>query len=1285
MALVKIQVRRDTAANWTATNPVLAVGEPGLETDTGKVKYGDGVRNWNTLPYSSGVALGSSTPPAAGTAAAGTSETAARADHSHALPSNLSATTVATTGNATVGGSLTVSGPLVGGVHKHTAADIDNLSSAVFARIVSAIKAGPNVTLAADSAAETLTISSSGITTVPLAITANPADVTSTDGSASFTATASGGSSPPTYSWQSSSNAGVSWSDVPNSGGSSLRLTGLTAANDGTLYRLQASSGGELVYSASATLRTAQIAITSQPPDATVNIGELVRLAATAVAGTAQVFYQWQRRGSPSEDWVVLPEATQSVFAFATTAATDADGDQYQCIASALGATATSRTATVVVRASPPSIVVQPENTQDSSGAATFSVTVTGGDGSLTYEWQRLGGSSSSWTQSSAFAAIASGTSGVSGQDTATLSLTGQGATQHLRGYRLKATDGLGRFAMSSAATLRTLSLTITGSPSNVAATDGSTLAANAFQAAGTADGGVTYQWQKSVDNGATYTNISGATSANYGGIAVAFADDGADFRCAITGDGQTLFTSSANLAVTAPALSITVQPTDVTTSGGTATVSFSHTGGPSVTPAVRWEYRAPGGQWGPFVGATSTTLVLTNWTVANNGWQLRGFVQRGPSFAQTNVITVTVPGVLFTLQPLSATKATGEAVTFSMDFTPVACPSPSIQWQQRTSSTGSWSNVSGATAKTLTLSSLTTGSSGYQYRAGVTCSGTTTHSDVATLTVTVPPLIITTQPTDATAALGQATFTFAFAGGDSSGSAIIWERNPPGGAWSIISGAAFNTLIVSGITASASGTQYRATVTKGGQSATTRSAVLSVSGAFITLNPVDAIAVNGSASFTFDFSTASCADPSILWEKKQTAATAWEPISTATGKTLALQYLAPSDSNVQYRASVSCGDSTSYSSAATLTVPSYEFFFSQPGSMSVKTGESVTFSFQGRFPASEYKARWQSRKVGATNWTYYTPASQSQQSVTFEANPQAHHSTEWRVEIALPGGGRLYSDVATLTVDLATSSIAVDVAGTSDLIGIAYAQGAFVALTSDQTALIRRSTNNGKSWTLSFLPSSQYWDGVVATSQGTLIAYATGTIGSYIGSGGRWIAREIAQPATLAISSDGGATWRGAAFPFFVGGGLRLFSFPYQNAVVAFYLVDDPGSGGSPYYNSTSVGSAMRMAVSLDNGTSWASHSTPLAGSTLFREVSSAAMSDTGILVATSTLVSEVGGKYVSSRATRRILYRNVASQGWGSPLIAAQATVGISSGVTSTPAGGGGVVGRPISRPRL
>lgn len=48
---VQIQLRNDTAANWTAANPTLAQGEMGIETDTNLFKLGDGLNTWSNLPY----------------------------------------------------------------------------------------------------------------------------------------------------------------------------------------------------------------------------------------------------------------------------------------------------------------------------------------------------------------------------------------------------------------------------------------------------------------------------------------------------------------------------------------------------------------------------------------------------------------------------------------------------------------------------------------------------------------------------------------------------------------------------------------------------------------------------------------------------------------------------------------------------------------------------------------------------------------------------------------------------------------------------------------------------------------------------------------------------------------------------------------------------------------------------------------------------------------------------------------------------------------------------------
>ena len=58
----KILIRRDTSTNWSTVNPLLLNGEQGYETNTGKMKIGDGIHNWNDLSYFSSGSLGPTGP-----------------------------------------------------------------------------------------------------------------------------------------------------------------------------------------------------------------------------------------------------------------------------------------------------------------------------------------------------------------------------------------------------------------------------------------------------------------------------------------------------------------------------------------------------------------------------------------------------------------------------------------------------------------------------------------------------------------------------------------------------------------------------------------------------------------------------------------------------------------------------------------------------------------------------------------------------------------------------------------------------------------------------------------------------------------------------------------------------------------------------------------------------------------------------------------------------------------------------------------------------------------------
>jgi hypothetical protein len=49
-----IKLRRGLAAEWTDQNPILQSGEPGVELDTGLMKFGNGLDHWVDLPYTYG-------------------------------------------------------------------------------------------------------------------------------------------------------------------------------------------------------------------------------------------------------------------------------------------------------------------------------------------------------------------------------------------------------------------------------------------------------------------------------------------------------------------------------------------------------------------------------------------------------------------------------------------------------------------------------------------------------------------------------------------------------------------------------------------------------------------------------------------------------------------------------------------------------------------------------------------------------------------------------------------------------------------------------------------------------------------------------------------------------------------------------------------------------------------------------------------------------------------------------------------------------------------------------
>jgi hypothetical protein len=184
--LSQIKVRRDTDGNWHAQNPVLALGEPGLNITTNKLKFGNGVTAWNDLQYFANSAPKLETPRAInGVLFDGTDDITITASASGlsgtTLPANIINSSLTTVGTLT---NLRVTNTIQGSINGNAATVTNGIYS------TSSIYIGTtSVPLNRSSSSQTLTgvnIGGNSATTTKLATSVNINNI-SFDGSSDIT------------------------------------------------------------------------------------------------------------------------------------------------------------------------------------------------------------------------------------------------------------------------------------------------------------------------------------------------------------------------------------------------------------------------------------------------------------------------------------------------------------------------------------------------------------------------------------------------------------------------------------------------------------------------------------------------------------------------------------------------------------------------------------------------------------------------------------------------------------------------------------------------------------------------------------------------------------------------------------------------------------------------------------------------------------------------------------------------------------------------------------------
>jgi len=147
----------------------------------------------------------------------------------------------------------------------------------------------------------------------------------------------------------------------------------------------------------------------------------------------------------------------------------------------------------------------------------------------------------------------------------------------------------------------------ITQQPKSVEVSAG---ASPSFTATATGSPTPTVQWQRSIDSGSTWNNISGASTTTYSLNSVTSGQNGWAFRAVFTNTNGSRTSPTATLGITAaPQLTLSPTPLQGLKLGDPITLTSAATGAPQ--PAADWQFSSDGGATWKGLGGVGPTISL--------------------------------------------------------------------------------------------------------------------------------------------------------------------------------------------------------------------------------------------------------------------------------------------------------------------------------------------------------------------------------------------------------------------------------------------------------------------------------------------------------------------------------------------------------------------------------------------------------------------------------------------------------------------------------------------------
>ena len=439
------------------------------------------------------------------------------------------------------------------------------------------------------------------------------------------------------YQWQVSTDGGITYNDIAGATSSSFLINGVTNAYNNNKYRVQISNNcASNATSASATLLVSEPAtITSQPISQSICEGSNINFAVTTVGNN--VSYQWQVSTDGGVVFTNITGATNASYQL-NSVSPGLNNNLYRAVVFSCSAIGLNSATALLNVTRLPLVLTAPTNTTTCVGnAAVFGVQAVGDN--VQYQWQMSSDGGITFND-------------ITGATAASITINNVGLNMNNYLVRVLLSNTCSASVLSPTAILTVnAQASIVSSPTDQSACPGNTAS---FSAEATGPD-LSYQWQSSTDNGATFTDISGATSSSLNITNVTASMNNNQYRVKLNTScsASSISTNSAVLTVL-PQANIVSNPSNFTACAGTdATFSITAEG---TNVQYQWQVSTDNGvSYTNISGATSNTLLLSAITNSMNNNKYRVIVSANPCGNVSSTATLNIsasPIVTIQAQP---------------------------------------------------------------------------------------------------------------------------------------------------------------------------------------------------------------------------------------------------------------------------------------------------------------------------------------------------------------------------------------------------------------------------------------------------------------------------------------------------------------------------------------------------------------------------------------------------------------------------------------------------------